>query len=351
MSLVENTKGLDPARVLRAGRATIAGDVGSGGFQPGIVVQQASNRRVKRIRQKTAVTHSSIATYRECPHKYWLSYTAAGNGIGVINKSAGMVVGDLYHAAIGEYLTSGDLSRAEKIIDEWKVENPLGLVLDDNESRARVHARGLLRAHVKKLSGLGCKTVFVEKQFELNSNGFRYLGKIDGLIQRSDGLWIVEHKAYAKLDRDVLTAIPTDAQILKYIWAARRLGYPVNGAIYTIGKKSALRGRVGETDAQLDKRMAEAYEEADPDTIIHHEVVRPGKDDVERCMEGAAVTAREIANDTTWVRHENSCNSGKFGMCQFFQVCHQRPWDGSGPVPIGFRAKESPNEELVPLGG
>jgi len=262
-----------------------------------------------------------------------------------------MVVGDLYHASIGEYLTSRDLSRAEKIIDGRVVDNPLGLVLDDKESRTRVHTRGLLRAHVKKLEKLDWKTIFVERQFELNADGHRYLGKIDGLIQRSDGLWIVEHKAYTKLDRDVLTAIPTDAQILKYIWAARRLGYPVNGAIYTIGKKSALRGRVGETDAQLDKRMSEAYEEADPETIIHHEVVRPGKDDVQRCLEGAAVTAQEIADDTTWVRHENSCNGGKFGMCPLFRICLQDTWAGSGPAPIGFRLKESLNEELIPLGG
>jgi len=68
-------------------------------------------------------------------------------------------------------------------------------------------------------------------------NGVVYRGRIDLLVENAWGLWIVDHK-WNKTLPDLSFRI-LDAQSALYIWAARRMGIPVQGHIWNYGKRKA----------------------------------------------------------------------------------------------------------------
>jgi len=77
-------------------------------------------------------------------------------------------------------------------------------------------------------------------EFDIDHNGtllfkdkpVHYDGTIDLLIKNPDGeYWIVDHKT-AKTIYDDKFFLNTNDQITAYIWAMRKLGYPVKGFIY-----------------------------------------------------------------------------------------------------------------------
>jgi len=61
-------------------------------------------------------------------------------------------------------------------------------------------------------------------------DGSLYRGKIDLLIENEFGLWIVDHKTHARLPN--LDFRILDAQSALYLWAALRMGIPVQGFIW-----------------------------------------------------------------------------------------------------------------------
>lgn len=69
-----------------------------------------------------------------------------------------------------------------------------------------------------------------------SEKGFKYEGRIDGIVKKRDGsLWVLEHKtarSFEDLDKLIL-----DEQCTSYIMLARANGYPVQGVIYNVLKK------------------------------------------------------------------------------------------------------------------
>ncbi len=57
-------------------------------------------------------------------------------------------------------------------------------------------------------------------------------GKADAIVQRSDGMYLLEHKTAASIDGNYLDKLWTDTQIALYCYYLRELGYPIVGVIY-----------------------------------------------------------------------------------------------------------------------
>lgn len=138
------------------------------------------------------------------------------------------------------------------------------------------------------------KVVAVEQRFDVRINNpetgkpshSRFIGYIDGIVERHGNLYILEHKTAQAISTDHLVL---DSQLTDYCWAMRELGTPVVGVYYNILRKvnpySAqskppyhYREPVFRSEAELDERGAELYEEAKAIRQMGHFYRNPTKD-------------------------------------------------------------------------
>lgn len=283
-------------------------------------------------------THSSIVTYRECPRKYWWSYVRR---VAPWTVSGTLELGTLYHEGMELLLRCG-LPEALRHVLAY---DPLELQPEDKEVLVQ-HVAGLLEAHAEKLQTVTWEVKETELVFETDLGGATLAGKIDAIVRTDEGVFVVEHKTASRFDSAYLQSIASDGQVLRYIWAARKLGYPVRGCIYTVAVKSSLRGKKNETPQALAKRLRKDAAEKE----VHHVCVRPGTSDVDRCIEGTQYTIESIQQSEStgvWPRFENACRN-KYGICPFYEVC-MRNWkeEYNMQVPPGFYQKEDAHEELL----
>ena len=89
------------------------------------------------------------------------------------------------------------------------------------------------------------------------SQTFVMAGKADAIVQRSDGMYLLEHKTAASIDSNYLDKLWTDTQIALYCYYLRELGYPIVGVIYNVLLKSRLKQSKGETQEEYEARHAE----------------------------------------------------------------------------------------------
>lgn len=351
----DDAQTVDPIGVLRAGGPPVPNG-GGGETSQGVLVGVGPSERRAAHRSDTVVTHSLITAFRECPKKAWFSYFAGGTGVVPSRLSKALAIGSSYHHAMelvcnsrraGQDVTASDIRNA---VNEWVTENRMDLPREDIPI-IQAQASGAAIAHARKLNGLSWKIHFVEVIFKVQLLPHVVLtGKIDAVISDEDGTWIVEHKTASDSDLgDYLETLPSDAQVLRYIYSVRALGWSITGCKYTIAQKSLIRGRKNEPTWDTARRIEAELIEPGQEGAFHQDV-RPGVDDVRRCISDTQDTARDIENcvlgDRPWTRHERSCR-GTYGVCPFYRICIKVPWDGLGDVPIGFRAKMSRHEELM----
>lgn len=67
----------------------------------------------------------------------------------------------------------------------------------------------------------------VEAEFP---DGVLYRGKVDALIENQFGMWLIDHKTHGRLPGNTFRLL--DAQSALYLWAARKMGLPVQGFIW-----------------------------------------------------------------------------------------------------------------------
>jgi len=84
-------------------------------------------------------------------------------------------------------------------------------------------------------------------------------GRIDGVIEMPDGMWIEEHKTKSRVDLSFLQdTIHCNIQVMMYaVCAELKYGRPCKGVIYNIIRKPQLRQRVKETDNAFLNRIQE----------------------------------------------------------------------------------------------
>lgn len=93
----------------------------------------------------------------------------------------------------------------------------------------------------------------VEAEFP---DGTLYRGKVDALIENQFGLWIVDHKTHGNLPEHSFRLL--DAQSGLYLWAAKKMGIPVQGFQWNyLRTKAPSKPTLLKSRARLSKKMGE----------------------------------------------------------------------------------------------
>lgn len=203
---------------------------------------------------KYVVTHSMIKTFRRCPRQTLYKQVQRLKPR-ILTKP--LKRGTWMHYLLEEHHAGRDWQKMHaalsakynEMFDEEK----------DAYGNLPVECRQLMESyiwHYKDDPWKVHETEFtVEAEFP---DGTLYRGKVDALVENQFGLWIVDHKTHSRIpDRSHRIL---DAQSALYIWAAKKMGIPVEGFIWNYLKTSApavpkllkdgsrLHKRIGDTD-------------------------------------------------------------------------------------------------------
>jgi hypothetical protein len=137
---------------------------------------------------------------------------------------------------------------------------------DENQQACWHLARAIMTGYASRYATEDFTIIEIEKSFTGNirnpdtgrcSQTFVMAGKADAIVQRSDGMYLLEHKTAASIDSNYLDKLWTDTQIALYCYYLRELGYPIVGVIYNVLLKSRLKQSKGETQEEYEARHAE----------------------------------------------------------------------------------------------
>ena len=212
---------------------------------------------------KSILTFSALNTFRNCPRKYKHRYL---DNLRPRERADALSFGSVIHSAIELWYRSvADANRLSTVLDFIDQQFPLRA--GDDAQKAMWHlARAMFTGYASCYPTEDFEIVEVEKLFtgeirnpETNrpSQTFVMAGKVDGIVRRPDGMYLLEHKTASSIDASYLDKLWTDTQIALYSFQLRQLGYPIVGVIYNVLLKSRLKQKAGESEAEFESRRKE----------------------------------------------------------------------------------------------
>lgn len=330
------------------------------------------------------LTHSAESCFRACPRRYRINY---GIGLRPAHDSDALRVGSAFHIGLEELKDGNGESGAEEAIRITYSEAtcPPWLTADEFDTE-RETAVAMAVAYARRYANDGIiKYVANELSFDLpivnpytgrEYPGYRNAGKIDGIAELPDGrLALIEFKTVGEdiaVDADYWLKLMLDAQISRYMLAARELGYDVQTVVYDATRKPAIRPKnvakaeramwtskgeyfgfaltntcpERETPAMYGARLMDDMKER-PDWYFRRvEIPRLAGDlDEYRRDQWAtlkAINACEI--DGFWPKNTNACTSPY--RCTFIDICRGLRGDPEEEIPAGFVKVENLHPEL-----
>lgn len=337
------------------------------------------------------LTHSSEATWKTCPRKYFLRYKM---GLTPAHDSEPLRLGSAVHVGLESIKNGGDEMAAELAVraEYALADRPPYLDPIDFEVEQEI-AIALVRGYYTRWKDSAIiKYIAAEAPFKLPivnpSTGratpsFHSAGKIDGIAELPDGkLAIIEHKTTTddlSLDSDYWKRLMLDSQISRYVLAARTMGYDVRAIIYDVIKKPGIRPKnITKADRANatylghyfgHKLISECPERETPamygarllaDTIerpdwyfARNEIVRLDSELDEYRAEQWTIqqTIREAELNqqkwgiAAWPRNTSACTMPY--RCPYLDICRGMKGDPSEQTPEGFKVADRLHPELV----
>ena len=156
---------------------------------------------------KLVLTYSALNTFRNCPRKYKHRYL---DNLRPRERAEALSFGGIVHSAIELWYRSvQDPNRLESVLNHLDQQFPDRN--GDDLQRSLWHlVRAMFTGYAHRYATEDFQIVEVEKEFvgEIRnpdtgrqSQTFRIAGKVDGIVQCHDGMYLLEHKTAASIGR------------------------------------------------------------------------------------------------------------------------------------------------------
>lgn len=201
---------------------------------------------------KEITTHSMIKTMRACPRQAGFKYV---DRLKPRQLSKPLKRGTWMHSLLEEHHAGRDWEAMHRALT-----NKYNQLFDEEKDfygNLPKECLQLMKSyvwHYKDDPWTVHETEFtVEADFP---DGRLYRGKVDALIENQFGLWIVDHKTHATLPNFKYRVL--DAQSALYLWAARKMGIPVQGFIWNyLRTKGMSEPTLLKDGSRLSKKMGD----------------------------------------------------------------------------------------------
>lgn len=165
-----------------------------------------------------------------------------------------------------------------------------------------------------------------EHEFDVQFEGYRLRGKIDGIVQRNGKLWLYERKTTSGFSDELQrNCLMMDLQIRFYMLAASiEMGEPIAGVVYEMLQKPGYRVKKNQTLEQYFTEVRTAIMQ-DPDKYFTRYEVYNDKarfteftKSLKMKLEGFEQWCLDEAGHRTY-RNETAC--GMYGGCTYLEAC------------------------------
>lgn len=283
----------------------------------------------------TTITHTRLASLRACPRQHWMRYDL---GLRRTEEPEYLSFGRAWHAAV----LSGPSA------------------FDHLHPAAATMGRALLASY-PPVSLIAAEVPFA---FPVGSDSWE--GVLDGIAEQDGRLLLVERKTSSEdiaPSADYWNRLQIDQQISGYMIAARRLGYPVEGILYDVVRKPALRlllatpaekqkrtkaGTLYANQREADETIPEFYARLDtairesPATYYQRIVLGRMDADLAAFTQEQAWQVEHLHRVHDTGHHFR--NTGACGFCAYLPICHLNTLAES--TPVGYVRTEDFHPEL-----
>lgn len=270
--------------------------------------------------QRRTLTHSIASTFLNCQRKYYYRYVL---NLRRKNRPAYYSVGSAFHAGLEYQDPEAAVAylQQDEVANQWEADD-----LRIKISTVRGMVAGALEAWDYEFEDF-----YPEQEYELPirnpetgypSRTFVDAGKMDGVVRLDDGLWLIEYKTASRISSAYFERLYLDAQITRYYRAAQIIyGQPLNGVIYRVAKKPAIRQRKNESLREFCERLEADFRER-PDFYFYEEkLYRSDSDlaDFEWDLWSVATEIRRSERDEYFPKNTSRC--AEYGGCPFIPIC------------------------------
>lgn len=167
-------------------------------------------------------SYTQINTWRRCRQRWWWQYMEGRS----VSPSLGQIRGSAGHIALKEYYSNGRDMRLALVKAREAYETAVSNLADWEMLRD-----ALWRYAEWSRTNDDFEVIAVEQPFEIDIEGHKLNGIIDGLVSVKGRLWLLEHKFNKRV---YLGHLDLDAQVSTYMLAAQQLDLQPAGVLYNI---------------------------------------------------------------------------------------------------------------------
>ena len=294
---------------------------------------------------KKTITYSSIKTFKNCPRNYY--WRNVRQIVPVGRDDGKLFFGQVIHKSL-ELIYQGQAYGG-------KVDALINKAFPGRDGfRNRVMAFDMLNGHTSLYHDEPFKVMAIEGSFTVPirnpktgrvSRSFELSGKTDLVCLDDCGIFITDHKTAAEITGDIIEKLPLDSQLNLYASAiSDLLGVNVNRAMYNIIRKTRIKQKKNESDADFSIRMWTVY--SNPENY-HREMVILSDDDRKATMQDLWETTQhllEAYRTDTWTRNTDRCFD-YFRPCPYFALCRS---NNDQNILDNFYEHRPANSELKP---
>lgn len=257
-------------------------------------------------------SHSRINCFKQCPQMYKYKYI---NHIFPITNKNSFYLGGLVHKGI-ELGSAYQLDRELDNVD---------IPFTEKQETSNVLALGMVEAYFNKFGN--DEQILHEIHFEIEVEGKKIQGYIDGIIDTPEGYWLMELKTAAQINKEYIDKLSFNDQINTYYYVILNnliegftLDKPLLGIKYRIIKKPQIRQKQTETVDQYRERLIEKLKE---EGYITEYILSRTDEEVEEHMKDFISDINTIENTKRFTKSLSSCTA--YGRCQYMDICCKTP--------------------------
>lgn len=260
---------------------------------------------------------SSISTWLTCPKRYEYEYVKGYQQPQSDALSFGTEIHKYAEAANKGGLVLTD-AKESKIVEKW-------------------HKYWSASSSIYKAQNL--EFLDVESEWSMDLDEYELVGKRDGYVKHSSGKhFLYELKTAAFRDVDTyMRLLESNAQISNNMLALDREGKPVDGAIYDIIWKPAIRQKKHETNEEFEQRYVDEFDNGDK--YFARTVIFRKASHIVRHVSDLAQVLESMQHPA----YRNTTSCMKYNkLCPFFDACV----DDDDSKLEGFEKKDRKHVEL-----
>ena len=277
------------------------------------------------------LSNNSSSVARSCWKKYYWRYVAK---LTPIRQSSSVTLGKVVHEAFDLHYKNTPRTDIIKYITST-FDDEINAVSPEEQEKIVVNkytALGMYSNCPQLQNTQQFEAVESEKEFSVplvRGNRYDervdYEGRVDGIVKKHGKWWLRELKTTGQTQRIFEQRIASSSQGTGYVWAMRKLGFPVVGIMYDYVKRPLLRKRVMEDQFSFGNRILADYS-VKPEMYFKQMYSYRSDQEIKLWEEDTVNIIKELRkkkkNTATFYRNTDSCYNYNW-ECDYKKICFE----------------------------